>query len=75
MVLDSALTDAEIRGDVLAGMAGEDQFQDLALSPREARDASRRILSPGKWLAQYLMLMEQVVDLAKQGRFSGERLA
>ena len=39
MVLDSALTDAEIRGDVLAGMAGEDQFQNLALSPREARDA------------------------------------
>ena len=32
MVLDSALADAEIRGDVLIGMAGEDQFHDLALS-------------------------------------------
>ena len=32
MVLDSALADAQIRGDVLAGMAGEDQVHDLALS-------------------------------------------
>ena len=42
MVLDRALADAEIRGDILAGMAGEDQFHDLALSRREARDVVRR---------------------------------
>jgi hypothetical protein len=32
MVLDRALTDAEIRGDVLAGVASEDQVHNLALS-------------------------------------------
>ena len=30
--LDGALADAEIRGDVLAGMAGEHQIHDLALT-------------------------------------------
>ena len=47
MVLDRALADAKVRGDILAGVAGEDQVHDLALSRREARDMVRRILSPG----------------------------
>jgi hypothetical protein len=43
MVLDGALTDAEIRGDVLTGLAGEDLFHDLALSQSEARKVICRV--------------------------------
>ena len=38
MVLDRALADAEIRGDVLAGMPGEHHVHDLALPRRQAGD-------------------------------------
>jgi len=75
MVLDRALTDAEIRSDILAGVAGKDQFHDLALSRTEIRDAIRCILSMGKQLAQNILLLNQLVHLTKQGLFSGERLS
>ena len=42
MVLDGALADAEIGGDILAGVAGEDHVHDLALSRGQTRDVSRR---------------------------------
>ena len=42
MVLDRALADAEVGGDVLAGMAGEHQVHDLALARGEAGEARRR---------------------------------
>src|SRR5665213_2628632 len=44
MVLDGTLADAKIRGDVLAGVPGQDPLHDLALPPREASDVARRIL-------------------------------
>ena len=50
MILDSAYGYAEIRCDVLAGVAGKDQLQDLALTRSEPRDAIRRILRPGESL-------------------------
>ena len=75
MVLDRALADAEIRSDILAGVAGKDQFHDLALSRTEIRDAIRCILSMGKQLAQNILLLNQLVHLTKQGLFSGERLS
>ena len=41
MVVDRALADAEIGGDVLAGMAGEDEVQDLPLTRRQTGNAFR----------------------------------
>ena len=75
MVLDRALAEAEIRSDILAGVAGEDQFHDLALSRSEPRDAIRCILSMGEQLAQNIVLLNQLVHLTKQSLFSGERLS
>ena len=63
MVLDGASVDAQIRGNILAGVAGEDQLHDLALPRCEARDAIRRFLSPGEQLAQHLVLVGQLVVL------------
>ena len=40
MVVDRALADAEIGGDVLAGMAGEDEVQDLPLTRRQTGNAA-----------------------------------
>ena len=48
MGLDGALADAKIRGDILARVAGENQFHDLALSRRQTRDVVRRGLPPGR---------------------------
>ena len=47
MVFDSALANAKIGGDVLTGVASEDQFHDLTLSRRQIRDVARRSLPPG----------------------------
>ncbi len=45
MVFDRALAYAKPRGDILAGMAGKNQFHDLALSWGEVREPPRRSLS------------------------------
>ena len=39
MVIDRALTYAEIGGNVLAWMSGENEFEDLPLARRQAREA------------------------------------
>jgi hypothetical protein len=75
MVLDRALAEAEIRSDILAGVAGEDQFHDLPLSRSEPRDAIRCILSMGEQFAQNVLLLNQLVHLTKQSLFSGESLS
>ena len=51
MVFNRALADAEIRGDNLAGLAGEHQFHDLALSLSEARNLVRRAFAPREQFA------------------------
>ena len=66
MVLDRALADAKIRGDVLAGVAGEDQFHDLALSRSQARDVIRRSLPPGGQLGRIPRLFESALDAGEQ---------
>ena len=48
MVLDGALAYAEARGDILAGIASQNQFHDFALSQRQPRDVVGRVLPPGK---------------------------
>jgi hypothetical protein len=58
MVRDGALADAEIRSDVLARVAGKDQFHDLVLPRREARDATGRAFSQGKQLAPHPLLLD-----------------
>jgi len=42
MVVDRALADAEIGGDVLAGVSDKHQVQDLALTTGQTRNACRR---------------------------------
>ena len=67
MVLDSALADAEIRGDVLAGLAGEDQFHDLALSPCQADEVLGRGLPPRQHrLDQQIFFMHQGFRVGKR---------
>ena len=74
MVLDSALADAKIRCDILAGVASEDQLHDLALSRSETRDGIRRTPLRGEQLAQNLLLLDQPIVLTKQNFFSSEGL-
>ena len=64
MILDGALADAEIRGDILAGVAGENQFHDLALSRRQAGDSVGRGLPPGEQLARIPRLRQSALDAA-----------
>jgi hypothetical protein len=59
MVLDRALADAEIHGDVLAGLAGEDQFHHLTLSPCQAGEVVGRRLPPYKRCANRQILFTQ----------------
>ena len=73
MVLDSALADAEIGGDIFAGMASEDQLHDLALSRSEARDVVRRSLPRGEQLVRIPRLFESSLDAGDQ--FGGDRSA
>ncbi len=47
MVLDGTLAYAEIRSDILAGTASENQLHDLALSLSQTRDVISRGLTPG----------------------------
>jgi hypothetical protein len=69
MVLDSALADTKIRGDILVGLAREDPLHDLALSRGQSRDVVGRGLPPGEQLA------DQRVHLTEQNRFSGESVS
>ena len=46
MIFNSALADAKIRCNVLAGVAREHEVHDLVLPPREARDVARGGLLP-----------------------------
>lgn len=68
MVLDRALADAEIRGDVLAELAGEDQFHDLTLSPCQTGQTIGRVLPPRKHR------VDLQVFFAQQGLGLGKRL-
>ena len=68
MVLDRALTDAEIRRDILAGLAGEDPFHDLALSRSETRHPVRSSLPPRQQLARVPRPFESSLD-------AGDKLA
>lgn len=75
MVLDSASAYAKVRGNVLTGVAGEDQLHDLALSRREARDAIHRVRSPGEQLGQRVLLLDKLVIPATQSRFPRQGLS
>jgi hypothetical protein len=52
MIFDSALADAEIRGDNLTGLTGEYQFHDLPLSRSEGCLLVRGSLPPGGELSR-----------------------
>ena len=62
MVLDGALADAEVGGDVLARLAGEHPIHHLALSRRQTREVSRRRFSPFLQLARVSRQFESPLD-------------
>ena len=66
MVLDRALTDAEIGGDVLAGMARKHQIHDHMFPRRQVRDAFRGGLMPGGTLDGILGSVEGALDAGDQ---------
>ena len=66
MVLDRALADAEVCGDILAGVTGEDQFHDLPLPGSEPRDVASRFLPPRDQLARISRLFERARDAGQQ---------
>ena len=68
MVLDGALADAEIRGDILAVMAGEDELHDLAQARPKARDATRRVLSSSEQLMSSALSAEWAKITRRQPR-------
>ena len=46
MIFDGAPTDSEIRGDILAGMAGKNHFQYLSLPEGEASEVLGGVFTP-----------------------------
>jgi hypothetical protein len=74
MGLDGTLADPEVRGDIFARLAREDQFHDLALPGREARKTTAGIPLPGEQHPQILVPADQLFDATKQHQFSGKSL-
>jgi hypothetical protein len=66
MVLDGALADAQIRGDILIWVAGKDQVHDLTPSATESCDVLSRGRPPGKQLARIPRLFESTLDTGEQ---------
>ena len=66
MVFHCALADAEIGGDVLAGMAGKNHLHDLTLPRSERGDVAGRILAPGQKLACIPRVFRMAIDVGKQ---------
>ena len=73
MVLDRALADAEVGGDVLAGLAREHPIHHVALSRRETREVSRRRFSQLQQLARILRQFESPLD-ARDEFLAADRL-
>src|SRR6516162_4110096 len=66
MVLDCALADAEVGGNVLAGMTSERQLHDLALTRGQTREALRRRLPPNRQLARIPDVFQGMFDVGEQ---------
>jgi hypothetical protein len=66
VVLDRALADAEVGGNVLAGLAGEHPVHHLALSRRQTREVGRRRLPPFLQLVRVLRQFERPLDAGDQ---------
>lgn len=76
MIFDGALAEPEIRRDVLARVAGEDQVHDPALLRGEGGDELRRILAPAEQRAQSPLLpLDQLVHLTTESCFPPESLS
>ena len=73
VVVDGALADAEVGGDVLAWMSGQDEIEDLALPSRQAGNARRGCILCGGPLPGVLMLIESAIDTREQF-FAANRL-
>ena len=63
MIFDGALADVQIGRDVLAGVSGQHEIHDLALSRRETRNVVGRCLSPVRQLGRILGLFERARKL------------
>ena len=66
MVFDRALADAEICGDILAWVAGEDHIHNPALLRCEFRDAIRGGGVPGGQFGRVLGLFKRALDAGEQ---------
>src|ERR1700737_2257435 len=66
MVLDRALADAEVGGNVLAGMAGEHQFHDLALAWGQTVEARRRHFLPNRQFGRIPGVFQGTLDAGEQ---------
>ena len=60
MVLDCALADAEVGGDVLVRVAGKHPFHHLALSLRETRELGRGRFSQIQQFARNLATVREL---------------
>jgi hypothetical protein len=66
VILDRALADAEVCGDILARVASENHVHDLVLSRSEACDRRGRGLPRRKQLARIARLLERAIQAGKQ---------
>jgi len=66
MIFDGSLTDARVRRDVLAEMAGENQFHDLALARGEAGQMHGGALPPGPQRVRIVHLIDGALNAGKQ---------
>ena len=66
MVFDRALTNTQIRCDILAGMTGKNEIHNLALSRRQARDLACSRLLPSDQFVCIPRLLERAFDAVQQ---------
>ena len=66
MVFDRALADAEVGGDVFAGLAGEHQLHDLALARGQASKVRCCRLPPNRQLGRISNLLQGMLDAGEE---------
>ena len=66
MILYRALANAEIRGDIFARVASEDQIHDFVLAGSKVSDATRGVLLPSVKLGRVSRLFERTLDAGEQ---------
>jgi hypothetical protein len=66
VILDSALTDSEIRSNIFAGLTRENHLHDLPLASREASEVIGSVFAPFRELSGVMERLQSASNAGKQ---------